>query len=140
MRWLINGKVYRPESLQDISITDLRAIRQQTGRSMKEITAALESTAPASGGSADLDVTDMDDDQLCALSVLFWHARKTAGDRGADGGPIGIEEAAAFPLAQLVVEMEPGDEAQATPNREARRRAPAKKAVQRKPTSRELAG
>ncbi len=136
MRWIIGGKTYRPESLQDISITDLRAIRQQTGRSMKEITASLESTAPADGTQAELDITEMDDDQLCALSVLFWHARRSAGEN------LTIEEAANFPLRTLTVELDPGDETEvpAAPNRVARRRATTKKTASRKPTSRELAG
>jgi hypothetical protein len=115
MKWIISGQAYNAESLQDMSLADLLAVRRQTGMSMGEVTAALESTAPAEGTSADLDVTEMDEQQLVAMSVLFWHARKAAGEC------LTIEQAADFPLRTLSVELEPGDVEDEAPNRAARR-------------------
>jgi hypothetical protein len=126
MLFVIQGRKYPADSLQDISLADMLAVKRQTGMSMTELDAALnklvqESSAAESGPGMDT----LDDASLFALATMIWLARRHAGEKS-----LTLEEAADFPLRELTMEAEPGD----LPNRPARRARAVKKAPAAKKT------
>jgi hypothetical protein len=120
MLFVIQGRKYPADSLQDISLADMLAVKRQTGMSMTELDAALnklvEESSTTEGGPG---MESLDDASLFALATMIWLARRHAGEKS-----LTLEEAADFPLRELSMEAEPGD----LPNRPARRARAAKKA------------
>lgn len=122
MLLIIQGREYPAAAIEDLSITDLMAVKRQTGMDMagmQELLTRLAERAPQidSGGA-------LDDDDLIGLALTVWIARRRAGEKS-----LTMEEAADFPLRELEFRPEPGDAIgeDPAPNRGARRARATKK-------------
>jgi hypothetical protein len=130
MLLIIQGREYPAAAIEDLSITDLMAVKKQTGMDMagmQELLTRLSERAPQLDSGAALD-----DDDLIGLALTVWIARRRAGEKS-----LTMEEAADFPLRELEFRSEPGDETEAlAPNRGARRARAAKKPAAKSASSR----
>lgn len=100
MRFQIGEKVYDVGAINKASLTDLLNLKKFTGLTLDQLQA----------GHAKLDQFDnvaeamSDMDALMSLAAAIWLARWKAGDG------LNLEEACDFPLDEMVILPDPGDE------------------------------
>ncbi|WP_115790041.1 hypothetical protein [Arthrobacter silvisoli] len=113
MKLIVAGIKYPlQEALQGATLRNLYVLKMQTGIVLKTIRdtfkgmEAARQQAEKEGREVDpLDFVE-NEEGLLALQAMVWLCKKHAGESSRDGGPLGVGDAADFPMSQIGFETE----------------------------------
>lgn len=98
MKVIIEGREYAGVAGDDITLSDLMAIKTATGMSRAELFDLIERVSQLSEKEQ-----QRSDEALIAAGISVWLARRHAGEL------LSLEEACAVPMTQVEFVREPGD-------------------------------